>query len=323
MELKDKYIVFDTNMWLKILNNNSNEINRTLLSELQKQNELGIYNMSIIEILMRFYRKDNLPKIKEFLEYIYKNDIHIGNIGCPNFYTNPEEIVELRTRTDKEIISTIEEYKKKRFEFKSTIIALWILILLELSCPFLADNKKHIDNIVVCCNNKANKIKDTFVEYFSSIENNNKKTKHLRDITNKIYKEILNEIVLENNFINNEKYVELNNTINELKPEQSISYILKDVYSSKLMIAYKNRIDKTLDYYYNSDSFKKIFYSRLEAFMQGECLQRNDVEDMLMLSVLEKDKNIVLVTDDNKMIEFLENNNYKLGIQVHDDLLKK
>ena len=115
----------------------------------------------------------------------------------------------------------------------------------------------------------------------------------------------------------------MQNEISKLAPNQSISYVFKGVYDSELMSVYRRRIDAGLDKYFHSEIFKDIFYKRLKAFMQGECLQKNDVEDMLMLSVLEKDNNIILVTDDNKMISYIKNNKYNIGNKIHDSLINK
>lgn len=327
MKIKDKYIVFDTNMWIKILSNDG-KINRTLLSDLQKQNQFGMYNISLIEILMKFYRENNLVKIKEILKYIdinIKNGcLIIGNIYCSNFYIENSEISKLMAKTDEEILLAIEELKKARFEFKSSIIALWIIILLELFCTISANDEEHFNNIVLCCGTKAKQIQNTFVEYFYNMENGNvKKIKNLRSITNKVFKEVLNEVAKEADIVDNKHYNLMQNMIDKLKPYQSISYIFKGFYDSEVMSVYKNRIDESLDLYFNSKSFKEIFYARLKAFMQGECLQRNDVEDMLMLSVLEINDNIVLVTDDNKMRDYIKNDRYELGNKIHDSLINK
>ena len=327
MEISNKYIFFDTNMWLKILSKKS-EINRDLLENLQKKNQFGMYNISLIEILMRFYRKKNFKKIKEVLKYINVNinneKLVIGNINSPNFNINESKIMELMNKNDDDILSAaIEKFKKNRFEFKSSIIALWIVILLEIYSPAFTDDKSKVDDIVRCFESKSSKIKDIFVKYFYETEESELKSKNLRDITNKVFKEIFNEVAKETNIIHNQNYILMQNEISKLAPNQSISYVFKGVYDSELMSVYRRRIDAGLDKYFHSEIFKDIFYKRLKAFMQGECLQKNDVEDMLMLSVLEKDNNIILVTDDNKMISYIKNNKYNIGNKIHDSLINK
>ena len=126
----------------------------------------------------------------------------------------------------------------------------------------------------------------------------------------------------------------MQNKINELKPEQSISYIYIGVFNSYPMNIYKNRIiNRKLDLTFNSKILKEIFLLRLKDFMQGEPLQRNDPEDMIMLSVMEFDNKIILVTDDNKMISYMNNDNcyskidneikhrFKVGNEIHELLL--
>lgn len=326
MEVKDKYIVFDTNMWLKIFSSDP-KINMSMLTNLQKQNVFCMYNISLIEILMRFYRKNNLIKIKEILAYINKNleeeKLIIGNISSPNFHIEEETIRSLLNSSDEEIKSIIEEFKRNRFEYKSSVITLWIVLLLQLHSPAFSNDKEEIDNIVRCFESKIKMIKDSFIEYFNKTENDKKKPKNLRDITNEVFKRVLSEVAKETNITDNANYVLIQNEINKLSTSESVSYIFKGVYKSQLMNIYKKRIDKILDYYYKSNIFKEIFYLRLEAFMQGECLQRNDVEDMLILSTLEMDEKIVLVTDDNKMRSYIKDEKYNLGNELHDLLVSK
>ena len=196
--------------------------------------------------------------------------------------------------------------------------------MFELSCPAFANNYEHADQIVLCCESKSTKIKNAFIEYFYLIEGNNKKVKNLRSITNKIYKDMLDEIAKETNIVDNDLYKSFQNEINKLDDTQSISYLYKGFYNSKAMASFKYRIIRTLDFYFNSENFKNIFFERLNAFMQGECLEKNDVEDMLMMSVMEFDNNIILVTDDEKMKNFLEQKEeYKIGNKIHNILLKK
>ena len=57
--------------------------------------------------------------------------------------------------------------------------------------------------------------------------------------------------------------------------------------------------------------------------MQGEPLQRNDVEDMLMLSTLELNDKLIIVTEDNKMKKFLEENTYGIGNEICEKLIMK
>lgn len=326
MEVKDKYIVFDTNMWIKIFSSDP-KIDMNMLASLQKQNVFCMYNISLIEILMRFYRKNNLLKIKEILAYINRNleeeNLVIGNISSPNFHIEEETIRNLLNSSDEGIKSTIEEFKRNRFEFKSAVITLWIVLLLQLHSPAFSNDKEKIDSIVRCFENKINLINDSFIAYFNKTENDKKKHKNLRDITNEVFKRVLSEVAKETNITDNANYVLIQNEINKLSTSESVSYIFKGVYKSQLMNIYKKRIDKILDYYYKSNIFKEIFYLRLEAFMQGECLQRNDVEDMLILSTLEMDEKIVLVTDDNKMRSYIKDEKYNLGNELHDLLVSK
>ena len=66
-----------------------------------------------------------------------------------------------------------------------------------------------------------------------------------------------------------------------------------------------------------------IFYQRLKSFMQGEPLQRNDVEDMLMLSTLELYDKLIIVTEDNKMKNFLKENAFDIGNEICEKLIMK
>ena len=91
MSIENNIIMFDTNIWLKILNENGRMTNRNkivnedFLIELENKNIFGIFNISVIEILMRFKRDNNIQKIRNFLSFISKNELWIGTIKCVFF----------------------------------------------------------------------------------------------------------------------------------------------------------------------------------------------------------------------------------------------
>lgn len=323
---KNKIIVFDTNMWLKLFNESKKEniIDKSYYKELKTNNHFCILNICLIECLMRYKRQKNIHMIRSIIEYIHENNVIIGNISCLFFNPNGiKNLSNLKNNSDEKIYAQIKEWEKNRFEFKSRMITLWILTLIELLFVAFVDSDEERDRAIEYCEGKSEEIKNRLSQYFEKIEENEEhSSKNLLNIVNEIYKDIFFEFSLE--FKCNECYLAVKEGLKEVdKKNPSISYIYKGLFKSPIMEYFKKRIDITLDNNFDSQIIKQVFYLRLKAFMQGEALQKNDIEDMLILSTLELDKNIIIVTDDNKMRSFLKDNNYTLGNEICDKLLIK
>lgn len=324
-EVKNKILIFDTNIWLNIFSKSNKSINNDYIDYLKKDNQFAIFNVSIIEILMRFKRQKNFKKIREFLQYlefhIKNEDVIIGNIQCTSFYCDFNKITELRFLTDQKLILEIEKLEDIRFEFKSSIISLWLICLMEILFTTFTDSYKEKDKIVELCNKRIISLRDELIKYFKTMEQAKNNPKSLNKIINKLFNDMFYENLKEYEL--NSKYIITKSKLENLKSYQSISYLYIGIFQSEFMDIYKQRIDRTLDYFFPSTTFKKIFYLRLESFMQGEPLQRNDVEDMLMLSMFDFEKNLIIVTQDKKMKSFLKDNNYDIGNIICDKIIKK
>ncbi len=323
--MKNKILLFDTNTALKLfkdLTKNTN-IDKKFLDELRKNNTFAIFNMTVIELLMRFKRERNITKIRKILNYIHENNIIIGNIQCCFFIPKINKLGDLNELDNKRLLEKIEEMENDRLEFKSTIITLWINCLIEILFMGFIDDKNDYKKVLEFSNEECIFIKDKIFNFFKEKENTSCSEKiKLLPIVNEIYIEVFEKF--SRKFKCNRIYSIVKKELNKLDSKQSISYIYKGFFKNIVIgTDYKERIDKFLDEYYNCDLFKEIFYLRLQAFMQGEPLQKNDVEDMLMLSTLELDKNILIITEDNKMRSFLKNKGHDIDIEVCDKILKK
>lgn len=324
MDITNKKIVFDTNIWLKLFSqsNLSKNVDENYFLKLKSENQFAIFNISLIECLMRFKRQNNIKAIRNSINYINENKIIIGNIQCSNFCVDIENIYELNSKTNEDIFLEIDELARKRFECKSTIITLWIACICELLFVAFVDTDERRDEVINFCNKETLNIKEELIKYFIQNESLTKSSnKNLLKIVNKIFINLLDKF--SERFEYNNDFLEFKKKFKKIDDKNnSISYIYKGVFKSNIMFVYQHRINRTLERFYPSKLFKQIFYIRLEAFMQGEPLQKNDVEDMIMLSMLEYDKDIIIVTQDNKMRNFLKDNNYEIGNTICDFLLK-
>ena len=328
MSIENNIIMFDTNIWLKILNENGRMTNRNkivnedFLIELENKNIFGIFNISVIEILMRFKRDNNIQKIRNFLSFISRHELWIGTIECVFFDDVTINIKELSKRNDQELFDEIDKLQENRFELKSSIVTLWITSLIEMLFICFVDSDSERNDVIKYCNEKTVDIKQELIRYFKFIEANpQQRCKNLLQIVNTIYKDVFDNFATK--FKYNEKYVKVKNMFNKLDSKASISYMYRGVFESAFMEHYKYRIEMMLNNYFDNELFKKIFYQRLKSFMQGEPLQRNDVEDMLMLSTLELYDKLIIVTEDNKMKNFLKENTYDIGNEICEKLIMK
>jgi len=328
MNIEKNIIMFDTNIWLKILNENgrrknrNNVINEDFLIELENKNIFGIFNISVIEILMRFKRENNIQKIRDFLDFISKHDLRIGMIESVFFDDVRINVKELSKKKDQELLDEIDKLQEKRFELKSSIVTLWIISLLEILFIGFVNSDLERDEVIKYCNEKSLDIKKKLIKYFKRIEDNSQlRCKNLLEIVNSVYREVLDNFSTK--FKCNEIYFKAKDMFQNLDSKTSISYLYIGVFESSLMKHYKNRIEIMLNEYFDNKLFKKIFYQRLKSFMQGEPLQRNDVEDMLMLSTLELNDKLILVSEDNKMKKFLKENTYGIGNEICEKLIMK
>ena len=323
-----KILVFDTNIWISLISN-SNKYNKEYLNILKKQYEFGIFNMSLIEFFMRFKREKKIFKIKEIIKYIHNNNIYVGKIECPNFEINVDNFYFLISKSDEELIKEIDKLQNERIRFKSSVISLWIQNIIELLyIAILEDksNEKDIENIFMMSNNQLKSIYNKLFEYFNNLENEEKvRSKNILDIVNKIYKEIFYSIDIKKLNYNEKVYNNIKLQIENLTEIQSVSYIYKGIYKNDFMNLYINRINKSLKRIFNNEIFSKIYLMRLESFMQGEPLQRNDVEDMLMLSTKELDvyNRMIIVTKDKKMKSFLKKINENDGEEIYKKLFSE
>ena len=318
-------IIFDTNIWLQLFNTKKKSINynQQYLNELRKNSKIGIFNISLIECLMRFKRKNNINKIKEIVSYIKDNNIYIGQISCSNFDSFPTDYNYILELDDDAITKEIDKLQDIRLCFKCSVISLWIECIIELFFIVIIDEKEDFDIVFQIASSKMKYIYSEIFNYFTQNELNDDKIKNnLCDIVNKIYKDIVFNIDKENFKFNKKIYNDLCDQIRNLKDFQSVSYIYRGAYKHKVMKIYSHRINSSLKELFDNELFTKIFHERLESFTQGEPLQRNDVEDMLMMSTLELDKynQMTIVTKDKRMNNKLQKLNAQDSNKIYNKL---
>lgn len=322
--MRKNIIVFDTNIWIRLLstNNNPPKYNMSYLDDLKKTSILSIFNISVIECLMRYKRKNNINKIKEIVSYIKNNNIYIGQISCTNFDTFPNSYSYLLELTDNEIMDEIDKFQEARLGIKCSVISLWIECLIEIFLMAILDTEEDYNKIFTYASSKFKVIYEKIYKFFCQNELQDEDQKNgMCDIVNKTFKDIVFNINIEEFKYNRNKYNDLCIKLENLETFQSISYIYKGIYKSKFMNIYNQKIDASLRELFDNKLFTEIFHERLKIFMQGEPLQKNDVEDMLMISTLELDKNnqMTIVTGDKKMNKILQ----KLNAQNSDEIYKK
>ena len=320
--MENKILIFDTNIWIELLKNKNSKkrYNVDYFEELKENFSIGIFNMSIIEYLMRFKRKNNLDKIREIINYIKINNFSIGQITSPNFNDFPKNYDYLLNLDDNDLIIEIDKLQRKRLSFKSDVISMWIMSLIEIIFINIISEPNEIGDLFVEINKQFVNVKKELYDYFILMEEKDENKKNICKIFNDIYINVFFSVNIEKFRYSKKIYDDICFEINNLKSNQSISYLYKGVYSTEFMNIYKKRLNRSLDKYYNNNFFKDIFYERLECFMQNEPLQKNDVEDMLMLSMLEKNNNIIIVTKDKKMKLFMKKINKDYSEEICNKL---